>query len=160
MKFKPVEDWDEEYLINEVLIPTGVDEYSWIEFKGKEIFDDFDNFDNQVAKQLSGFGNAEGGYLIFGINDDTRRIDGGIVKDFKKEPKNWLTQKIPNLTDDKTTDYDIKLIEKTPNGSAINEGCVIIVVEIRPHEKAPIQSTKDLKFYLRMSDHTLPMTKQ
>ena len=159
MKFKSIVDWDESYLINEVLQPTGTDEYSWVDFKGKEIFKGSE-FDKKIAKEISGFGNADGGYLIFGINDKTREIDGGIEIKYKNDIKQWIDQKIKSLTHEETTKFDSKLIVKSSNDSKISDECAIVVVEIPPHEKAPIQSAIDKNFYLRMASNTFPMTKQ
>lgn len=162
MKYLPIEKWTESYLVNDILIEGRGDEYSWVEFKGSGIFSDLNEVQNEISKQLSAFGNAEGGYLIFGVNN-AREIDGGIKRNIIKGGiKEWLNRKVPNLTLEPTTSFEVKLIERNPKDkqSKISQDHVLPVLEIPPHEKAPVQSAKDLKFYLRISSQSHPMTKQ
>lgn len=162
MKYQDIHKWDEQYLIEEVLKEGKTDEYSWIDFKSSRILKDLKNFEKNIAKELSAFGNAEGGYIVIGVDDKTKEIDGGVDIKFKNGIKEWLDRKIPHLTFEITDKFDTHPIKKEDNNnkSMIKEGSAIIVIEIQPHEKAPIQSAKDNLFYLRISSQSLQMTKQ
>ena len=169
---KPTTQWDEDYLRDDVLARAHGNEHNWVEFKESRLVGDLkqekvNHFLNEMGKQLSAFGNGEGGYIIIGVAEErneqrhTLRIDGGVPLDLKGGTKEWLDRVLPDVTAEPTTAFNVYPIERTgKDDSKIEKGKAVFVIELRQHESAPIQAVFDKKFYLRIAGQSPPMSKQ
>ena len=160
--------WTEEYL-EDVILPMALDsEHSWVEFKGSGIFTNENELRKEMSKQLSAFGN-DGGLIIIGVREEkannkakTLEIDGRVPLNITRNgTKEWLEQMLPQQTAEQSTNFDIYPVPPRSNGpSKIQQDHAVFVIEVRPHENAPVQADVDKKFYIRVSSQSLPMTKQ
>lgn len=156
---KPTAEWDEQYILS---LPLGEDDS--LERKGTRLLDltlpkvKEDLVRDELAKQLSAFANTGGGNLVYGLTDDGKVDLRGVSQIIKgRTPtKAWLEDMIPRLTD-----YEIvgvNAYEVPPGGanSQIGAGKALYVVDIPDSDRAPHQSTRDLRYYVRLGGRSLP----
>jgi Putative DNA-binding domain len=152
---KPVGEWDEEYILS---LPS---ENFEVERKNSKKLDlklgaDENDVLNELAKQLSAFANMGGGKIIYGLNNDGS-IDGGVSKEIKKNgTKEWLEQQIPNLTEYEVLGVNVFEIEAHDTSSQIGVGKALYVIDVPDSDRAPHQSKRDCKYYVRMASQSLP----
>jgi hypothetical protein len=113
---------------------------------------------NELAKQLSAFANMGGGRILYGVTDDGQVDNGGISSLIKggRSPKDWLESVIPTLTDYEITGVNVYSISAQSPSSRIQEGKSIFVVDVPDSERAPHQSKRDLRYYVRMGGSSRP----
>jgi len=113
---------------------------------------------DELAKQLSAFGNAGGGQIIYGITNTGAVDNGGIARVLKgqQSTKEWLEDVIPILTDYEIVGCNVYEIPPKGSGSLLSPDKSIYVVNVPDSERAPHQSTRDLKYYIRLGGKSLP----
>jgi hypothetical protein len=113
---------------------------------------------NELAKQLSAFANMGGGRILYGVTDDGQIDKGGISSVIKggRSPKDWLESVIPTLTDYEITGINVYCIPARSPNSAIQQGKSIYVVDVPDSERAPHQSNRDHRYYVRMGGSSRP----
>jgi hypothetical protein len=139
----------------EELIQNGEAEGLYLECKSPLSPDLNREMKTQLATALSGFGNTEGGIIIYGMSttpkkhgrdslDVLTQIEPiGACRRFAQQ----IQKSIPLLTTPPITNFQIKEIyEKTTDKKGI------IVVYSPKHIGDPIQSNSDYKFYFRNGD--------
>lgn len=141
------ESWTEE----EILLISSESEN--FERKAGALLDD-GKFDEKIAKQLSAFSNADGGYVVLGVCNDGS-FDGLPLKIKNTDIYDWLGQKIHSLVTPNLNSAWVRKVERS-NDSLIPEGRVLAVIEIGKSELAPHQSLKDLHYYYRFGTESRP----
>lgn len=146
--------WDEDYITS---LPVG--EFDWLEYKSSEKFID-SGWTIDMSKYVSAWGNYDGGYIIFGVNDPQLGtplvIDGGIAESFKPNLLNWLDDIIPHLVDPPIQKLATWLVHPKDHDSRIKPGHVVVVVHIPQSEIAPHQAG-DHKYYQRLGRRLQPL---
>ena len=111
---------------------------------------------DELAKQLSAFSNSGGGQIIYGIADTGAIDNGGIARVVKGSTKEWLEDVIPVLTDFEILGFNVHEIQPRTSGSSIASDRSVFVVEVPDSERAPHQSKRDLKYYVRVGGKSRP----
>lgn len=139
----------------------GPDEYDFQEFKGRGFLVDergqiTPEFFPALSKQLSAFANGGGGRVFLGI-DDRGRIDGGVPTDLKGGgTRAWLEDILPTLADPPVARFNVYEVRAKSEGSAIEPGCAVYVLDIPASDLAPHQAI-DHRYYLRIAGKSRPM---
>lgn len=134
-------------------------EYDFQEFKGslwlsrdREVVG---AFMHMLSKQVSAFSNGAGGRVFIGL-DDEGQIDGGVPMDLKPGgTRSWLEDIIPGTVSPSLRSFNVYEIPGG-EGSSIQPGNAVYVVEIPPSEDAPHQAS-DHRYYLRIAGKSRPM---
>lgn len=156
---KPANEWDEEYVLS---LPLG--EYDWFERKGTRLLDLTVNGVNEgkvrdeLAKQLSAFANTGGGQIVYGIANDGTVDMGGVstVVKGRRTTKEWLEDIIPELVEFEVVGLNVYEIGPQAEKSAIHPGKALYIVDVPDSERAPHQSTRDRKYYVRLGGRCEP----
>jgi hypothetical protein len=155
----PVAEWSEDDVL---LLPLG--ESDEFERKGARALDltisnvrEADVRD-ELAKQLSAFANTGGGQIIYGLDNNGNVDNGGIARVLRgrQSTKEWLEDVIPNLTDFEIIGFNVYEIRPKATASSISEGKSLYVVHVPDSERAPHQSKRDLKYYVRLGGKSQP----
>lgn len=110
---------------------------------------------NNLAKAISGFGNSEGGVIIWGI-DCSKNFDGADVAKAKYQIKNvkrfvsWVEGAVSGCTippHTGVTNYSLS-IDKDGNG--------FVATYIPKSNRAPHQTVGDFKYYIRAGSNFVP----
>jgi hypothetical protein len=155
----PIENWTEDDVL---ALPAG--ENDSFERKGSRSLDlkqqgvKEDEVLNELAKQLSAFSNAGGGQIIYGVADDGKVENGGIALSVKgrQSTKEWLEDVIPKLTEFEILGFNVYEIGPKPGTSSIGAGKALFVVDVPESDRAPHQSKRDLKYYVRLAGKSHP----
>lgn len=155
---KPVAEWTEDDVL---ALPAG--ENDGFERKGAALLDltlpgvKEDSVLNELAKQLSAFANTGGGQIIYGVTN-AGTLDDGIARVVKgrQSTKDWLEDLIPTLTDFEIVGFNVHEIRSKSSGSAIAPDKSLFIVEVPDSERAPHQSKRDLKYYVRLAGKSRP----
>ena len=155
---KSPSDWNEEYVLS---LPT---EDDTLERKGSALLDltlpesDEDKVRDELAKQLSAFANSGGGQLIYGLTDEGRVDRGGVSLGVKgrQSTKEWLEDLIPALTEFEILGVNVYEIKRDSTVSSIGSDKALFVIDIPDSERAPHQSKRDLKYYVRLGARSQP----
>lgn len=150
-------EWNEKF-IREYLPQIG--EQDWLEFKSGAIID-FSQDENRkkmnLSKEISAIANSGGGYIVFGIDNDTKKIlDGGIPISFKNGTKEWLVNILPTFVDPPLKEFRVIEITGNQSGTPIETGKAIYVLDVDDSTLAPHQSVIDNKYYHRSGSRSLP----
>jgi hypothetical protein len=156
---KPVAEWTEDDVL---ALPAG--ENDGFERKGAALLDltipgvKEDSVLNELAKQLSAFANTGGGQIVYGVTDSGAIENGGIARVVKgrQSTREWLEDVIPTLTDFEILGFNAHEIRPKSSGSAIGTDKALYVVEVPDSERAPHQSKRDLKYYVRLGGKSRP----
>jgi hypothetical protein len=156
---KPVSEWTEDDVLS---LPPG--ENDTFERKGSELLDltlarvREDAVRDELAKQLSAFANMGGGQIIYGLTNAGTVDNGGIARSVKgrQSTKEWLEDVIPTLTDFEIVGFNVYEIPPNATGSSLAADKSIYVVDVPDSERAPHQSKRDLKYYVRLGSKSLP----
>jgi hypothetical protein len=156
---KPAAEWDEAYAVG---LPSETDE---VEKKGSELLNVATNQDavrDELAKQLSAFANMAGGHILYGVKNSGEVDNGGISRIAKgrQSTKEWLEDVIPILTEFEITGVRVQEILSEGDASAISPGKGLIVIEVPASERAPHQSARDYRYYVRLGGKSLPAPHQ
>jgi Putative DNA-binding domain len=153
---KPVPEWDESYIVS---LPK---ENSELERKGSKKLDltvsgvDENDVLNELAKQLSAFANTGGGKIIYGIRDDGT-TDGGVSTAIKKGgTKEWLERQLPGLTEYEIVGANVFEVGPSNSQSQILTGKALYIVDVPDSDRAPHQSRRDWKYYIRLGSQSQP----
>jgi len=152
---RPVRNWDEAYLLS---LPKEDNEF---ERKGARKLDltlgaDENDVLNELAKQLSAFAHSGGGKIIYGLKDDGT-VDGGISTVMKKGgTKEWLERQSAALTEYEIVGANVFEIESSIANSQIDIGKAVYVIDVPDSDRAPHQSRRDLRYYVRLGSQSLP----
>jgi hypothetical protein len=145
---RPVSEWDEAYILS---LPEN-DEF---ERKGAMLLDlkagaDENAVLDELAKQLSAFANTGGGRIIYGIERDGSIKCGGVSTDIKPGgTKEWLERKIPSLTEYEIVGFSVDEFTPSSQESHIAPGKALYVITVPDSERAPHQSVRNKKYYIR-----------
>jgi len=153
--------WTEEYVLS---LPLGEDDS--FERKGTRPLDlalpdvrqdSVLNLD-ELAKQLSAFANTGGGALIYVVDDRGRVDHGGVSRVIKgrKSTKDWLESFIPSATEFEIVGVNVREIVAQQAASSIQPDKALFVVEIPDSERAPHQSVRDKRYYVRLGGRSQP----
>lgn len=113
---------------------------------------------NELAKQLSAFANASGGQIIYGVANNGTVDAGGVALSVKgrHSTKEWLEDVIPKLTEFEIVGFNVYEIGPSAGSSKISGGKAIFVVDVPASDRAPHQSKRDLKYYIRLAGKSHP----
>jgi len=153
-QLRDLSQWDEDYIAS---LPSA--ELDWIDYKGSDKFAD-PAFANDISKYASAWGNYDGGYIVFGVQDPkdgtALRIDGGVPLTAKPNLLNWIDDLIPTLVDPPLPKISSWLIHPRADHSQIAAGHVLVVVHIPESAMAPHQA-RDRKYYQRVGRRLEPL---
>lgn len=152
---KPVSEWDEAYILS---LPKENDKF---DRKGALKLDliagaNPDAVLDELAKQLSAFANMGGGQIIYGLKDDGTVDSGGVSTQVKNGTKEWLERQIPGLTEYEIPGFVVHEFGPKGRGSQIQAGKALYVVDVPDSDRAPHQSTRDRKYYVRLGSQSQP----
>lgn len=156
---KPTVDWTEDDVIS---LPQG--ENDAFERKGSPLLDltlpqaREDKVRDELAKQLSAFANTGGGQIIYGLTNGGGVDNGGVARSVRgrQSTKEWLENVIPTLTDFEIVGFNVYEIHPKGVGSSLASDKSIYVVDVPDSDRAPHQSKRDLKYYIRLSGTSQP----
>lgn len=156
-----LDEWEATYLQNEVLLST---EGGSLEFKASEKFGLKTNGKveaatlSEIARQVSAFSNARSGFLVFGVTDSPRTLDGGVPSAIgNTQVKQWIEQTIAGLLVPQVVHCAAKFI-RVDAFHAVDRG--VLVVSIPLSENRPHWPRDENCAYLRVGEHSLPMAPQ
>lgn len=154
---KPIEQWDENDILG---LPPG--ENDTFERKGSMLLDlsipgvNENDVLNELAKQVSAFANTGGGRIFYGVTDDGRVDNGGIATSVKGKTKQWLEDVVRAQTEFEILGYNVYEVLPLQNGTSITAGKALYIVDIPDSDRAPHQSRRDFKYYIRVASKSLP----
>jgi Putative DNA-binding domain len=149
-----LDDWDSAYL-EEI---DGMDEGGDLDKKQAAGFTA-----EEIAKQVCGFANAGGGFVVFGMKDAKhgRGFDAGVPammgKGGREPVKSWVEGIIPKQHEPPIVGCQARLIQRP--GQPPDRG--VLVLYIPPSERRPhwVKGSVDMA-YLRVGEHSAPMRHQ
>jgi hypothetical protein len=156
---RPVSQWTEQDVLS---LPLG--ENNSFERKGSRKLDltipgvkEGEVLD-ELAKQLSAFANSGGGQIVYGVNDNGSVDQGGVCRTIKglQSTREWLEDVVPALVDFELVNFNVYEIRPPSATSGISPNKSLYVVEVEDSERAPHQSNRDLKYYVRVGGKSRP----
>lgn len=159
---KEPREWDEEYLLS---LPPG--EHNWVEMKGRRTVDltvvgvNENKVREDLSKAVSAFANSGGGALVLGLKEvpgGWAVDDGGVALSVKGKmsTREWLEDVIPNLIEEPLVNFNVYVIISGSEGSQIEGGRGVFVVEVEDSGQAPHQAS-DNKYYVRVGGKSRPI---
>jgi len=156
---KPVVEWTEDDVLS---LPR--DENDTFERKGAKLLDltlpqvNEGDVLNELAKQLSAFANCGGGQIIYGLDDGGGVDNGGVARSLRgrQSTKEWLENRISTLTDFEIVGVNVYEILPKQSGSSLDQNKSLYVVDVPDSDRAPHQSKRDLKYYVRLGGRSEP----
>jgi hypothetical protein len=141
------ENWNEAEL---VAIPHEHDSY---ERKRGALLDNNDEFQKELAVQLSAMANSGGGHVILGQQDDGA-FDGVANMRGRTPTRQWIEQIVPNLTQFPLPRFRVHEIAV----STLPVDRPVIVIDIPDSHLAPHQAYKGTlrQYYVRAGGHAVP----
>jgi|ERR1039458_6643161 predicted HTH transcriptional regulator len=153
---KPTDQWNEDDVL---ALPVG--ENDTFERKGTKLLDltipgvNESAVLDELAKQLSAFANTGGGRIIYGVNNGGVVDGGGVARVVKgrRTTKEWLEDVIPTVIEFEIVGFNVyEILPKPGGGSAIAADKALFVIDVPDSERAPHQSKRDLKYYVRLGE--------
>jgi Putative DNA-binding domain len=111
---------------------------------------------NELAKQLSAFSNTGGGRVVYGVANNGTVDNGGVAVSIKGSTKEWIEDVVPTLTEFEIVGFNVYEIPPNPTNSKIAPGKALYVVDVPDSDRAPHQSARDLKYYVRLGGKSRP----
>jgi hypothetical protein len=100
----------------------------------------------EFAKDVTAFANSSGGYLIFGVKEDTNEINGIPANFQSKGVAEWMNQVLHTNAEPKVFYHDPKVIP-VPGTEK-----VVVVLHIPESTKKPHMVNESGNYYVRMND--------
>jgi len=156
---KLIAEWTEDDVLS---LPSG--ENDTFERKSARLLDltlptvkDGDVLD-ELAKQLSAFANTGGGRIVYGLTNAGAVDNGGVPRVLRgrQSTKEWLEDVIPTLTDFEIVGCNVCEIVPKASGSALAPDRSLYVVDVPDSDRAPHQSSRDRKYYVRLGGKSQP----
>jgi hypothetical protein len=153
---RPASEWDEEYILS---LPREDDTFERkasmslnLTLKSK------DEVCRDLAKQISAFANSGGGQIIYGISDQGEVDSGGVGLFVRgnQPTKEWLEDLIPMLTDFEVTGVNVYEIRAKNERSRLARDKALYIVDIPDSDRAPHQSKRDHRYYVRVGAKSRP----
>jgi hypothetical protein len=156
---KPVAKWEEDDVLS---LPPG--ENDTFERKGAPLLDltipgvNENDVRDELAKQLSAFANTGGGQIIYGLTNSGAVDNGGVARSVRgrQTTKEWLENVIPNLTEFEIIGFNVYEILPKLTGTSLAPDKSMYMVDVPDSDRAPHQSRRDLRYYVRISGNSLP----
>lgn len=147
-------EWRLEHL--QALVDNKAAEDLHIEYKESRLLAKKDNCVGELTKTVSAFNNSDGGVIVIGMRErreGKKRYPGGFDEgvcesDFNKT---WLVQIINSNINPSIPDLRVNLVKLAGE----QEGRVVCVIYV-PKGTTAVQA-KDLRYYLRVEDQSVPM---
>jgi hypothetical protein len=160
---KPINKWDEDDILQ---LPLG--ENDNFERKGSELLDltlqsvTPDKVLNELGKQLSAFADSGGGRIFYGVRDDGTVDRGGVTRIIRgrQNAKDWLESVIPAVVAYEILGVNVYEVLPKATGSVIAKDKALYIVDIPDSERAPHQSVRDNKYYIRLGGRSQPASHQ
>jgi hypothetical protein len=157
--FTPASEWKEDDVLS---LPQ--DENDTFERKGARLLDltlpqvKEGDVLSELAKQLSAFANTGGGQIVYGLDDNCMVDNGGVARLVKgrQATKDWLENVIPTLTDFEIVGLNVYEILPKKTGSLLSPDKSLYVVDVPASDRAPHQSKRDFKYYIRLGGKSQP----
>src|SRR5579872_1491824 len=113
---------------------------------------------DELAKQLSAFSNTGGGQIIYGVANNGPVDAGGVASSVRgrQSTKEWLEDVIPSLTEFEILGFNVYEITAGSGSSTIGSGKGLFIVDVPDSDRAPHQSTRDQKYYVRLGGKSRP----
>jgi len=154
---RPLSQWDEDYILS---LPKENNEF---DRKGSKLLDlTLDGVKeghvlDELAKQLSAFANMRGGKIIYGLTNDGTVDNGGVSTQIKEGgTKEWLERQVAVLTDYEILGVGVReFVPESPN-SQIQQGKALYLIDVPDSDRAPHQSRRDHKYYVRLNSQSQP----
>src|SRR4051794_16442299 len=123
---RELDEWDADYLL-EIANPS-CPETARLERKASLLFSTKGRATrDEIAKQVSAFGNADGGFLVFGIAD-TGGLDDGVEPLVGRQTvKDWVEAIVPKLVQPPLVGCEARLISR-PGHHRDGRGALVIKV--------------------------------
>lgn len=148
------QDWDFDFVSD--LVSANHEENIFLEYKtrlkpkGENKFED-KLWKEKLEKEFVAFANARGGFLLFGISDDSIEINP-IEEDSQENFAQWLKELLTGTNP--VVDFSVSEPIEVQNS-----GRVILVVKIEESENKPV-STKNSSYYIRMGESKHPIDRE
>ncbi|MBD0822647.1 AlbA family DNA-binding domain-containing protein [Aestuariibaculum marinum] len=133
------------------LIENGIEESVHLDFKASGSLSKNDKKKLEIAKDVSAFANSDGGYIIYGIEEENHKASKISPIDGNEFTKEWLEQIIQTRIQRKIE--SVKIIPIRINGN-IKESIYVIRIPVSilcPH------MTSDKRFYKRYNFESVQM---
>lgn len=151
----PLDEWDAAY----VQSLESVTESATFEKKASPAYDPDGKKGetrDELAKQVCAFANAGDGFLVYGFDDKTGKLDAGVMEKINRQPiKAHVEGWIPKLLHPPITSCQAMLIP-IPGHHAADRGVLVVSIplsERRPHSYGDVA-------YIRAGEHSVPMRLQ
>jgi hypothetical protein len=151
MLLRPVEAWTLQDL--QELVDSRLSEGQRIEYK-RELNVVKDRQKTELAKDVSGLANAQGGLIVFGIAEHETEADP-LPSEVTPFPGAGVQTRLENILD--------SALEPIPDYCAATidagEGRVVLVLRVEPHPGPPVmvQAYGEHRYYVRSGTRTRPM---
>lgn len=137
---------DIEYLVKVSKEPEGYH----LDYKGE--IGNPDNFKKVISKEISSFGNTDGGYLIIGVEDKILNIIGIEPTIMSRPVDEWFNQVLSTNIDPPVFYYDPKVIQIPKSDK------VIVVIHVPESSKKPHMVSETHQYFIRINDSSKPST--
>jgi hypothetical protein len=132
------------------LLPAG-EKGNW-EWKGRKLLDppneeNKKRFLDELAKQISGFANTDGGLFIYGL-ENNKHPTGCVETIGSQSIDDWVGRAIPTLLNPRVPGIELHMIPRQHSPGQHR----LLVVEVPSSPSAPHRSSRDEHYYLRMHD--------
>jgi len=134
------------YLVNIQKEPEGYH----LDYKGE--IGHPDKSKKELSKDISSFGNTDGGYLIIGVEEKKHIITGIEPNILSKPIDEWLNQVLSTNIDPPMFYYDPKVIPIPESDK------VIVVIHVPESLKKPHMVSETHQYYIRINKSSVPTT--
>jgi hypothetical protein len=148
---KPIEAWDEDDVL---ALPRG--ENDTFERIGSRLLDF--TIAGVTQDQLSAFANTGGGRIFYGVGDDGTVEGGGVTRLIRgrQTGKDWLETVAPSVVEYEIVGVNVYEVLPKAAGSVIARDKALYIVDIPDSDRAPHQSKRDSKYFVRLGGRSQP----